>query len=53
MTVLPTMPDASLQSSLFEEDYQPRELGQVALTELDLSCVPLTTENKDGEEVEQ
>lgn len=35
------MPDAPLQSTLFEEDYLLRELGQVALTELDLSRVPL------------
>lgn len=43
------MPDAPLQPSLFEEDYLLRELchvahvPQVPLTELDLSCVPLTT----------
>lgn len=47
------MSDAPFQPSLFEEDYLLRELGQVALTELDLSCIPLTTENKDGEEVER
>lgn len=47
------MHNAPLQPSLFEEDYLLREPGQLALTELDLSCVPLTTKNKDGEEVER
>lgn len=51
------MPDAPLQSSLFEEDYLLRELGQVAHVpqvalsyqakgELDLSRVSLTSESK-------